>query len=103
MRSPRAGGTQGDLPHPHPHPHPTLTPPLTLTQLKDGIHGYLRHVRDHPHTVESRWRGDNFVFYEQRHVEDEQTNGGPHDGDGAASGSEGFAEGDSAAADDDLQ
>ena len=33
-------------------------------RLKDGIHGYLRHVHDHP--LESKWKGTNFVFYEQR-------------------------------------
>ena len=33
-------------------------------RLRDGIHGYLRHVRDTP-GVASKWEGDNFVFYEQ--------------------------------------
>mmetsp|Transcript_40929 Transcript_40929/g.135573 ORF Transcript_40929/g.135573 Transcript_40929/m.135573 type:complete len:443 (+) Transcript_40929:84-1412(+) len=32
-------------------------------RLRDGIHGYLRHVRDTP-GVASKWEGDNFVFYE---------------------------------------
>ena len=33
-------------------------------RLRDGIHGYLRHVSEHPDDGEnSQWRGDNFVFY----------------------------------------
>ena len=38
-------------------------------RLKDGIHGYLRHARDHLPQDASKWKGDNFVFYEK---EDEE-------------------------------
>ena len=36
-------------------------------RLEDGIHGYLRHVREHPDTAgsDSQWEGQNFVFYEE--------------------------------------
>merc|ERR1712167_470959 len=33
-------------------------------RLKDGIHGYLRHARNDLKKDESKWRGENFVFYE---------------------------------------
>ena len=33
-------------------------------RLKDGIHGYLRHARNDLKKGESKWRGENFVFYE---------------------------------------
>ena len=33
-------------------------------RLRDGIHGYLRHARDALPQDASKWRGENFVFYE---------------------------------------
>ena len=33
-------------------------------RLRDGIHGYLRHVNDSP-GLASKWQGENFVFYEK--------------------------------------
>ena len=33
-------------------------------RLRDGIHGYLRHAMETP-GLQSKWTGENFVFYEQ--------------------------------------
>lgn len=34
-------------------------------RLRDGIHGYLRHVQDNANSgFDSQWQGDNYVFYD---------------------------------------
>ena len=53
-------------------------------RLRDGIHGYLRHVRTLAETgapVESKWRGRNFVFYETPEGEGASPQPGDHAAD----------------------